>query len=76
MATNHQIHISGRFSISVMEERRLYGGIDSIEELLRNLTMNCIPESVFEMSTMDYDQFLRERRGLMAKKIRDYYFSL
>ncbi len=56
--------------------KKLYGGIDTMEELSKNLAMNCIPESVFEMSIMDYDHFLKERRALMAKKIRKYYFSL
>jgi hypothetical protein len=55
---------------------KFYGGIDTLAELHKNLEMNCIPSSVFEMNIMDYDQFLQERRQLMAKKIREYYFSL
>jgi len=42
----------------------------------KNLQMNCIPESIFEMTTLDYDRFLSERRQLMAKKIKEYYLSL
>jgi len=55
---------------------KIYGAIDNLPELHRNLEMNCIPQSVFEMTIKDYDNFLLERRQLMAKKIREYYFSL
>ncbi len=53
-----------------------YGGIDDFEMLRDNLRMNCIPESVFEMDVSNYDEFLRERRILMAQKIKEYYRSL
>ena len=49
-----------------------YGGIDKSEELQKNLDAHCIPKDDFE----NYDEFLKERRKLMASKIRDYYFSL
>jgi hypothetical protein len=57
-------------------EGKTYGAIDNLPELHRNLEMNCIPQSVFEMTIKDYDNFLLERRQLMAKKIREYYFTL
>ena len=53
-----------------------YGGIDRLEELHQNLENNCIPESVFTMNIEDYDEFLLARRKLMAKKMKDYYYSL
>ncbi|MEZ4646124.1 MAG: hypothetical protein R3E31_25955, partial [Chloroflexota bacterium] len=53
-----------------------YGGIDSYEMLLDNLAMNCIPTAVFDMDIDQYDDFLEQRRQLMAQKIRDYYYSL
>jgi hypothetical protein len=53
-----------------------YGRIDSEEMLQRNLAVSCIPQSVFEMDIGRYDEFLNERRKLMAQKIRDYYYSL
>jgi len=56
--------------------KRFYGGIDNIDDLHKNLQMNCIPIEIFEMSVLDYDRFLEERRKLMAKKIKDYYHSL
>ena len=53
-----------------------YGAISNKEELSKNLEENCIPESVFTMSIEDYQDFLNERRKLMAKKIKEYYYSL
>jgi len=53
-----------------------YGGIDDLQTLKENLTMNCIPDSIFSMDIDNYDEFLMQRRLLMAKKIKDYYHSL
>lgn len=53
-----------------------YGAIDNVDELKANLAVNCIPASVATMRDSDYEAFLRQRRLLMAAKIRDYYFSL
>lgn len=53
-----------------------YGGISSLEELYANLQSNCIPESVLTMTIDNYDDFLKERRKLMAAKMREYYFGL
>ena len=49
-----------------------YGG----STLKENLTMNCIPETIFSMDIDNYNEFLMQRRLLMAKKIKDYYQSL
>lgn len=54
----------------------VYGAICDMDALRENLAMNCIPESIFGMELSGYEEFLRERRLLMAKKMRDYYFSL
>lgn len=53
-----------------------YGGISSLDELHENLKSNCVPESIFTMTLDHYEEFLKERRKLMAEKMRDYYFSL
>jgi hypothetical protein len=53
-----------------------YGAIANKEELSKNLEENCIPESVFTMTIENYQEFLMERRKLMAKKIKSYYYSL
>jgi hypothetical protein len=51
-------------------------GISSQEELLQNLDMNCVPFSIDNMSVQHYNNFLFERRVMMANKIKEYYFSL
>jgi hypothetical protein len=53
-----------------------YGGISDFEMLTENFKQNCIPESIFSMNIENYDKFLEERRNLMARKIKEYYFSL
>ena len=53
-----------------------YGGINSEEELRKNLEMHCIPPEIFNMDFNRYQEFLEERRKLMAKKIKNYFFSL
>ncbi|MBI4657657.1 MAG: hypothetical protein HY735_02205 [Verrucomicrobia bacterium] len=50
--------------------------IDSMDGLLANFRMNAIPDSVFDMELPDYENFLAQRRRLMATKMRDFYFSL
>jgi hypothetical protein len=51
-------------------------GISSQDQLNENLMSNCVPVEIMEMSINDYSDFLSKRRQLMAKKIKDYYFSL
>lgn len=53
-----------------------YGGINDMQVLQENLRMNCIPKAIFEMDIDDYDEFLKQRRVLMAQKIKGYYQSL
>lgn len=53
-----------------------YGGITSLDELKSNLKQNCIPEGFEQMDIRSYEQFLNQRRALMAEKIRDYYWNL
>lgn len=53
-----------------------YGAINTIEDLHFNMNENCIPESFINMSIDNYDEFLKERRKLMAKKIKEYYNTL
>ena len=53
-----------------------YGSIDNYDELLQNLKMHSIPLSIFDATINNYDEFLIERRKLMAEKIKEYYNSL
>ena len=53
-----------------------YGNITEQKVLNENLIENCIPENIVSISVENYDEFLLERRKLMAKKIKDYYYKL
>jgi len=53
-----------------------YGNITEQEILKENMKENCIPENIMSMSVENYDDFLLERRKLMAKKIKEYYYKL
>ncbi|WP_162426108.1 GmrSD restriction endonuclease domain-containing protein [Pontibacter pudoricolor] len=63
-------------STQMQEQDLRISGIASQEELLQNLDMNCVPFSIDNMSVQHYNDFLYERRRMMANKIKDYYFSL
>ena len=52
------------------------GNISTEEMLNENLSENCIPNNIFEMTVENYDDFLRECRKLMAKLIQEYYEEL
>lgn len=52
------------------------GSITDIDELKRNLLVNCVPEEVFDMDHTRYAEFLEKRRILMAQKIKKYYYGL
>ncbi len=53
-----------------------YGNIADPAELRENLTMNCIPEGVEQMTVADYPAFLLARRKLMAQRIKTYFQGL
>jgi hypothetical protein len=55
---------------------RLISGHSSEVELIENLKMNAIPVNFDNYGIEEYDDFLLERRKLMALKIHDYYYSL
>lgn len=52
------------------------GSITDLNVLKENLKMNCIPFDVCSMTHDDYEDFLIQRRKLMALKIKQYYYSL
>lgn len=52
------------------------GTITKIDDFKENLAANCIPEDIIDMTVADYDDFLLERRKLMAAKIKAYYQSI
>jgi hypothetical protein len=53
-----------------------YGGITKKAEMRANLKMHCIPESMLDGQIPSFDDFLEQRRQLMAAKIRDWYQTL
>lgn len=50
-----------------------YGGIDNRDELIANLEANCIPVSMLDGKIAAYENFLEERRKLMALKIKAWF---
>ena len=53
-----------------------YGGMTNMQTLLENLKGNCIPEDLKNMEFEQFEDFLEKRRILMAKKIKNFYYSL
>lgn len=45
-------------------------------KVVKNLKENCVPQSIFNMDCSSYQEFLNQRRKLMADKMRNYYFGL
>jgi len=60
----------------MFDNNRQVSGLATEQELLDNLKMNCVPIEITQMSIDDYNNFLTQRRKLMALKIKDYYHSL
>jgi len=56
-------------------EKRI-GTLTTEADFWNSLKVNCIPADVVEMTSADYTRFLQERRRLMARKIKEYYYSL
>ena len=53
-----------------------YGGITEITQLRENLRMSCLPDSLIDGKIPIYDEFLAERRSLMAQKIKTWFEAL
>lgn len=51
-------------------------GINNIDDLKANLASNCVPYEIIDMGINNYQEFLSNRRQLMADKIKNYYFTL
>lgn len=56
--------------------KKKYGGITDNNELRANLRMNCLPESLLDGAIPSYDDFLADRRKLMAQKIKLWFEAL
>jgi hypothetical protein len=53
-----------------------YGGIDNAPEMRENLHMSCLPEAMLQGEIPDYEDFLEQRRRLMALKIKTWFEAL
>ncbi len=53
-----------------------YGGICEEKDLFENMKANAIPREIFKMDISAYEDFLEERRKLMAEKIERFYKDL
>ncbi len=57
-------------------ERAAYGAITDLNQIKDNFVMHCIPKGMENKTIEHYEEFLQERRKLMAKKIKKYYWKL
>ena len=60
----------------MINNNKQVSGISTEQELLVNLKQNCVPKEIMEMTIDDYQDFLKQRRKLMANKMRNYYYGL
>lgn len=60
----------------IVKNNPIIGDITTKEELKHNLEQNSIPMDIVSMDHTNYLDFLEERRKLMARKIKNYYYSL
>lgn len=65
-----------KINTQIKEGKVLLGTIDADEVLKANLKANDIPLTVMNATTLQYKDFLAERRKLMATRIKKYYYEL
>ena len=53
--------------------KKKYGGITDLADLKANLRMHSLPELLLDGEILAYDEFLEERRRLMALKIKQWF---
>ena len=56
--------------------KKKYGGITDLTEMRGNLHTHCLPESLLDGDVPSYDDFLEQRRKLMAMKIKKWFEML
>lgn len=50
-----------------------YGGIDDDTDMRANMRLHCVPECMLDGEIPDYEEFLEERRTLMALKLKSWF---
>jgi len=63
----------GELAEQVNGGKKRYGGITDEVTLRANLAGNCVPATMLNGGPLDYEDFLHERRTLMAEKIRQWF---
>jgi hypothetical protein len=63
----------GELAEQTKGSQKKYGGITEEADLRTNLRMSCLPESLLDGFIPSYDDFLEERRKLMALKIKAWF---
>ncbi len=53
--------------------KKRYGGITDPDQLRDNYAQNCLPECLLDGEVPEYDDFLAERRRLMALRIKEWF---
>jgi hypothetical protein len=60
----------------VSRGKKKYGGITDEKELRANLRDHCVPEQMLDGDVPEYEDFLSQRRRLMAQKIKTWFEAL
>jgi len=63
----------GELADQVSGGKKRYGGFTEEAALRANLAENCVPANLLQGGPFDYEDFLHERRKLMAEKIRQWF---
>jgi len=66
----------GELAEQVNGGKKRYGGITDEADLRANLRASCVPEAMLDGSIPDYEEFLEERRRLMALKTKAWFDTL
>ncbi len=66
----------GELADQCNEGERKYGLITSEEAMRANLRVHCLPERMLDGNIPQYDDFLEERRSLMALRIKQWFKTL
>ncbi len=66
----------GELSSQCAGGKKKYGGITDEKDLRANLKMHCIPTVTLDGKIPTYEEFLEERRRLMAQKIKVWFEAL
>jgi hypothetical protein len=66
----------GQLAEQANSGKKKYGGITDMNDLKANLRMHSLPETLLDGETPAYDDFLEQRRRLMALKIKQWFEML